>query len=63
MCKFCENKKELDVNDSSIKAIILKYDDGYGILLSYSAYSVDSSFDDIVIDITYCPMCGKKITI
>lgn len=52
----CEIQKPLDMEFSSLEAII----EGNVIKLSYDAYSCDSSFSTEIY-INYCPICGRKL--
>ena len=54
MCKYCENKQSINSEyvEIEIKQAIL--------MLSYDAYSCDSSFYEEIL-INYCPCCGEKL--
>jgi hypothetical protein len=56
MCDFCEHKEDLGFDWVGAKIR------GSALELDYSAYSVDSSFED-ELKINYCPMCGRLINL
>ena len=61
MCNKCNSKELIDAG--CINAYIESYDEGYFLEFTYTAYSLDSSFDgdEACIKINYCPICGKKL--
>ena len=58
MCKFCENTKEIETIYETLRLRI----NGKHLGIYYDAFSWDSSiYEDNMVDIEYCPFCGKKI--
>jgi len=66
MCEFCDNK---DKKGKSIPNECLSFDcgtslcvsiNGNQLMISYDAYSCDSSFDTDT-TINFCPMCGRNL--
>ena len=58
MCKFCENNEEIE---TIYQTLYLKIN-GNHLGIYYDSYSCDSAiYEDNIVDIKYCPFCGKKI--
>lgn len=58
MCKFCENNEEIK---TIYQTLYLKIN-GNHLGIYYNAYSCDSDiYEDNLLDINYCPICGKKL--
>lgn len=56
MCIYCEKFENSLLPIGNVDAKIK----GKTLILSYDAYSVDSSFDSEM-EIDFCPMCGSKL--
>ena len=58
MCKFCENNEKIE---TIYKNLYLKINCNH-LGMYYDSFSSNSAIDeDNIVDIEYCPMCGKKL--
>lgn len=58
MCKFCENTEKIE---TIYQTLYLKIN-GNHLGIYYDSFSCDSAiYEDNIVNIEYCPFCGKKI--
>lgn len=58
MCKYCENAVPLMTGKTNDTGVVVKYPNG---LMAYGYDIHGMSNNAIIININYCPMCGKKL--
>ena len=65
-CDYCVDgtfgNDNIESESLDIKLVPIKTELGakLSMYLYYNAYSIDSSFEEII-DIKYCPMCGREL--
>lgn len=63
MCKYCDTTKGTTLIDSSIidgEGIAVSLDAELGNLLINTEYDSGCLCDFMIMNINYCPMCGRK---